>query len=128
MWDLPGLGIEPMSPPLAGGFLTTAPPGKSLNCILKMVKIVKICYVYFTTVKIKEIPLKNEDLSLGQQWDVGKGWWTPLVSLSPDDTIPYNYMTGYCFLSVPMDSYLVCILPPNIHKATSPLSFGFHSF
>ena len=30
MWDLPGPGIEPVSPALAGGFLTTAPPGKSL--------------------------------------------------------------------------------------------------
>ena len=29
MWDLPGPGIEPMSPALAGGFLTTEPPGKS---------------------------------------------------------------------------------------------------
>ena len=29
MWDLPGPGIEPMSPALAGGFLTTGPPGKS---------------------------------------------------------------------------------------------------
>ena len=29
MWDLPGPGLEPMSPALAGGFLTTAPPGKS---------------------------------------------------------------------------------------------------
>ena len=29
MWDLPGPGIEPMSPALAGRFLTTAPPGKS---------------------------------------------------------------------------------------------------
>ena len=28
-WDLPGPGIEPMSPALAGGFLTTASPGKS---------------------------------------------------------------------------------------------------
>ena len=28
MWDLPGLGIEPMSPALAGGFFTTEPPGK----------------------------------------------------------------------------------------------------
>ena len=27
MWDLPGPGIEPMSPALAGGFLTTGPPG-----------------------------------------------------------------------------------------------------
>ena len=29
MWELPGPGIEPMCPALAGGFLTTAPPGKS---------------------------------------------------------------------------------------------------
>ena len=28
MWDLPGLGLKPVSPALAGGFLTTAPPGK----------------------------------------------------------------------------------------------------
>ena len=30
MWDLPGPGLEPMSPALAGGFLTTAPQGKLL--------------------------------------------------------------------------------------------------
>ena len=30
MWDLPGPGIESVSPALAGGFLTTGPPGKSL--------------------------------------------------------------------------------------------------
>ena len=29
MWDLPGPGLKPVSPTLAGGFLTTAPPGKS---------------------------------------------------------------------------------------------------
>ena len=28
MWDLPGPGLEPVFPALAGGFLTTAPPGK----------------------------------------------------------------------------------------------------
>ena len=31
MWDLPGPGLEPMSPALAGGFLTTPPPEKSLK-------------------------------------------------------------------------------------------------
>ena len=31
MWDLPGPGLEPVSPALAGGFLTPAPPGKSLT-------------------------------------------------------------------------------------------------
>ena len=30
MWDLPRPGHEPVSPALAGGFLTTAPPGKPL--------------------------------------------------------------------------------------------------
>ena len=30
MWDLPGPGLEPVSPALAGGFLITAPPAKSL--------------------------------------------------------------------------------------------------
>ena len=31
MWDPPRPGIKPMSPALAGGFLTTGPPGKSHN-------------------------------------------------------------------------------------------------
>ena len=30
MWDLPGPGLEPVSPALAGRFLTTVPPGKPL--------------------------------------------------------------------------------------------------
>ena len=34
MWVLPGRRLEPVSPALAGGFLTTAPPGKSGNLIL----------------------------------------------------------------------------------------------
>ena len=29
MWDLPGPGLKPVSPALAGRFLTTVPPGKS---------------------------------------------------------------------------------------------------
>ena len=31
MWDRPGPGIEPVSPALAGRFLTIVPPGKSLQ-------------------------------------------------------------------------------------------------
>ena len=34
MWDRPRPGIEPVSPALAGRFLTTAPPGKSLDTVL----------------------------------------------------------------------------------------------
>ena len=36
MWDLPGPGLKPVSPALAGGFLITAPPGKPLKlCFFK---------------------------------------------------------------------------------------------
>ena len=34
MWDLPGPGLKPMSPALAGRFLTTAPQGKPLDLVL----------------------------------------------------------------------------------------------
>ena len=39
MWDLPGPGLEPVSPALAGGFLTTEPPGKPFSCFLKQVVV-----------------------------------------------------------------------------------------
>ena len=35
MWDLPGPGIEPVSPALAGRFLTIAPAGKPSWCVLR---------------------------------------------------------------------------------------------
>ena len=34
MWDLPGLGLEHVSPALVGGFLTTAPPGKPYGFLI----------------------------------------------------------------------------------------------
>ena len=34
MWDLPGPGIEPLPPALAGGFLTTGPPGYFTDVVL----------------------------------------------------------------------------------------------
>ena len=33
MWDPPRPGLEPVSPALAGGFLTTAPPGRPQNIL-----------------------------------------------------------------------------------------------
>ena len=45
MWDLPRPGLEPMSPALAGGFSTTAPPGKP--CISSLVRYLDILPFYF---------------------------------------------------------------------------------
>ena len=38
IWHLPRSGIEPMSPVLAGRFLTTGPPGKSGPLVFKIYK------------------------------------------------------------------------------------------
>ena len=56
MWDLPGPGLEPLSPVLAGGFLTTAPPGKSRfanlqrktanSCQEQFLLSLSACYLY----------------------------------------------------------------------------------
>ena len=35
MWDLPRPGLEPVSPALAGGLLTTAPPAKYSTLIFE---------------------------------------------------------------------------------------------
>ena len=37
MWDLPRPGLKPVSPALAGRFLTTVPPGKSLKATLFLI-------------------------------------------------------------------------------------------
>ena len=39
-WDPPRPGLEPVYPALAGGFLTTAPPGKSLYEVFRVVKFI----------------------------------------------------------------------------------------
>ena len=44
MWDLPGPGVEPMSPTLAGRFLTTAPAGKSFPSFL-----ILLLWVFFSS-------------------------------------------------------------------------------
>ena len=42
MWDLPGPGLEPVSPALAGGFLTTAPQGKPNGCVQQAPQVILI--------------------------------------------------------------------------------------
>ena len=40
MQDLPGSGLEPVPPELAGGFLTTALPGKSRETTFNFISII----------------------------------------------------------------------------------------
>ena len=43
MWDLPGSGVEPASPALAGRFFATEPPGKPLTFIFNY----SLCFFFF---------------------------------------------------------------------------------
>ena len=47
MWDLPRPGIEPVSPALAGRFLTTAPPGKPQHSYLSIFDWIIFVSLYF---------------------------------------------------------------------------------
>ena len=42
MWDLPGPGLQPVSPALADGFLTTAPPGKPPEMLIQVQQVVLV--------------------------------------------------------------------------------------
>ena len=39
MWDLPGPGIESMSPALTEGFVSFVPPGKPSNRVLRSLRV-----------------------------------------------------------------------------------------
>ena len=47
MWDLPGPGLEPVSPALAGGFLTTVPPEKAYIYNIYIIYILYIVYIIY---------------------------------------------------------------------------------
>ena len=52
MWDLPRPGLKPVSPALAGGFLTIAPPGKP--CILFFFFFCILLYFIFFYLQVHE--------------------------------------------------------------------------
>ena len=61
MWDLPGPGLESMSPALAGGFLTTAPPEKSPHFLL-------FCLFYMPTCLPSDVgPISINSLLISPQ-------------------------------------------------------------
>ena len=48
LWDLSGPGIEPVSPELAGGFLTTVPPGSPAYLTLDLRFLNGTVFTYFS--------------------------------------------------------------------------------
>ncbi|XP_049565072.1 phosphatidate cytidylyltransferase 1 isoform X5 [Orcinus orca] len=123
MWDLPGPGLEPVSPALAGGFLTTAPPdiGKKLPLKLVMICNNLVNYTSETDIDdrygdldsrtdsdIPEIPpssdrtpeiLKKALSGLSSRW---KNWWIRgILTLT---------MISLFFLIIYMGSFMLMLL------------------
>ena len=57
MWDLPGPELEPVSPALAGGFLTTVPPVKPIFFMCCWIQFANILLRIFASIFIKDIGL-----------------------------------------------------------------------
>ena len=49
MWNLPGPGIELVFPALAGGFFTTAPPGKPKEAVIVHMYVYVSVGLYYDT-------------------------------------------------------------------------------
>ena len=47
MWELPGPGLKPIYPALAGGFLTTVPPGKPLYIFFREISLQVFSLLFF---------------------------------------------------------------------------------
>ena len=109
MLDIPGPGIEPMSPALAGGFSTTAPPGKPLPFVIlresqgwapvwHMVStvIIIICSIIrffwqFNCVPQSHKPLKKETLYFRVVLDSQKNFKNSTVPVYPIFNVPYRW-------------------------------------
>ena len=61
MWDLPGPGLKPVFPALAGGFLTTAPPGKSDPFTFNLYVSLYLKWTYFRQYTVESCFLIRSD-------------------------------------------------------------------
>ena len=88
-WNLPGSGIEPISPPLVGKFLNTGPPGKSHNSLWStcLVGDDNMLFWSITEHMMKESQLewKTQGKKKGKiSWQGYESleWWIPSPSLN----------------------------------------------
>ena len=68
MWDLPGPGLEPMSPALAGRFSTTEPPGKPSAWLFNFVyRGIEMCALKPCTIPVNSNPNHPSGPAQGSQ-------------------------------------------------------------
>ena len=65
MWNLPGPGLEPVFPALAGRFLTTGPPGKSKHLVFN-----NHCSVYIVFLPTHHHVSLKVTMEAGEKYEV----------------------------------------------------------
>ena len=64
LWDLPRSGIDPISPVLAGRFLTSAPPGKPYTWLFDTIKSGTV-YTFDTAIEFQIVTFLIQNLAEG---------------------------------------------------------------
>ena len=121
MWDLPRPGLEPVSPALAGGLSTTAPPGKPLWVFFDqgflLPALLGTCRLPNSTNDLAVTSGSPGDSRLGSQTVVHLA---PLTTPSPPSTLCYP---GPVVPAVGLPTPAEHLLFPFSHQAlTRPLS------
>ena len=101
MWDLPRPGFEPVSPPLAGGFLTTVPQGKPVNVHLTFPLALSFVFQAWGTMMVHkglDLPcLKIKNFVVVFKNDLPKKQYKKWVELPM--TFPDLNYSEYCLFS-----------------------------
>ena len=90
MWDLPGPGLEPVSPALADGFSTTAPPGKPLNHSYNMVFRNYLILLFLLWISSFYVVMQPEFVNI-----LGGVWPVKIKIKNHTSVIPYSVACHY---------------------------------
>ena len=110
-WDLPGPGIEPLFPSLAGGFLATAPPGKLLYSLFKWTIVL---FFFFIVSCLDSLYQPLPDIFGTRDWCHGRQFFH-----GPGHGSGFRIIQMYYIYCAPSFCYYY-ISPTSHHQALDP--------
>ena len=125
MWDLPGSGIEPVSPALAGGFLITRPPGKTFS----LSSFLLSCPNSYQPEKITSAGSKTQMSGLWNVYDTNRNsdtrYWSSSVDLHTCQPITWGEEINVVKLGLHIATGLAVKDPALFQVSASGLWAGF---
>ena len=96
MWNPPGPGLKPASPALAGGFLTTAPPGESPVFLVINIDAIILNRIYANQIQ----QYRKCIIYHNQIFSRMKDWFNIQKSISVIHRINQNQKKNYMIISI----------------------------